>query len=186
MTRTRSRRVYTLAALALAAVLVAVLAVIALDRGQPAATSATGPASAAVGEGEGAPVEITSVDGEALTVPSDRPTVLYFMASWCSSCIEQARAMNELEDEYADQARFIGVDVTPNATTAEVDRFRDLARSPDHPYVIDTEQQFVEGYDIVAIDSTVVVAPDGEILGRVDATPMNVTALKAFLDDTLN
>lgn len=184
MTRTRSRRVYTLAALALAAVLVAVLAVIALDRGQPAATSATGPASASVSEG--GPVEITSVDGEALTVPSDRPTVLYFMASGCSSCIEQARAMNELEDEYADRARFIGVDVTPNATTAEVDRFRDLARSPDHPYVIDTEQQFVAGYEIVAIDSTVVVAPDGEILGRVDATPMNVTALRTFLDDTLN
>ncbi|MFJ5872993.1 TlpA family protein disulfide reductase [Dietzia maris] len=175
MTRTRSRRVYTLAALCLAAVLVAVLAVIALNRGNPASTMA----------GDG-PVEITSVDGEEVTVPSDRPTMLYFMASWCATCIPQATAMDELEEQYADRVRFVAVDVTPENTKTEVDGFRTAAGAPEHPYVVDETGQLTKRYGITSLDSTVVVAPDGEVLDRADGTPMKAEALRAFLDGALS
>ena len=174
MTRTRSRRVYTLAALCLAAVLVAVLAVIALNRGNPASTVA----------GDG-PVEITSVDGEEVTVPSDRPTI-YFMASWCATCIPQATAMDELEEQYADRVRFVAVDVTPENTKTEVDGFRTAAGAPEHPYVVDETGQLTKRYGITSLDSTVVVAPDGEVLDRADGTPMKAEALRAFLDGALS
>ncbi|GEO96424.1 TlpA family protein disulfide reductase [Kocuria turfanensis] len=172
---TRSRRVYTLAALCLAAVLVAVLAVIALNRGNPASTVAGG-----------GPVEITSVDGEEVTVPSDRPTVLYFMASWCATCIPQATAMDELEEQYADRVWFVAVDVTPENTKIEVDRFRTAAGAPEHPYVVDETGQLTKRYGITSLDSTVVVAPDGEVLDRADGTPMKAEALRAFLDGALS
>lgn len=129
---------------------------------------------------------VVSVRGEKLTIPSsDRPTVLYFMASWCTSCIEQARALNELENEYAEKMHFIGVDVTPGATKEEVENFRAQAGNPDHPYVVDTTQQFVERYEIAAIDSTVVVGTDGKLLARADAKPMNTAALREFLERAL-
>ncbi|ERG64827.1 hypothetical protein L332_10265 [Agrococcus pavilionensis RW1] len=174
MTRIRNRRVYTTVALCLAAVLVAVLVVIALNRGDQAPTVA----------GD-VPVEITSVDGEAVVVPSDRATVLYFMASWCASCVPQATAMDELEEELADQVRFVAVDVTPEGSEIEVDRFRTAVGAPGHPYVVDLTGRLTSRYGITSLDSTVVVAPDGEVLARADGMPMEAEALRAFLDEAL-
>lgn len=175
MTRTRiSGPLYLIAILAAAALVIA-LAVTALNRGNSASTAA-----------EGQPTEVTSVDGEAVTVPSDRPTVLYFMASWCYTCVPQAAAMDELEEDYADQVRFVAVDVTPENTKTEVDGFRTMAGDPRHPYVVDGTGQLTQRYDIAALDTTVVVAPNGQILDRADGTPMDTETLRDFLDNTLS
>ena len=125
------------------------------------------------------------MDGKALTVPSSRPTVLYFMASWCYTCVPQAKAMKELEQQYADKADFVAVDVTPENTKTQVDEFRELADTPGYPFVVDQTGELTQKYAVTSLDSTVVIAPDGVILGRADARPMKTDALKAFLDTTL-
>ncbi|MCW2131696.1 hypothetical protein [Arthrobacter sp. VKM Ac-2550] len=38
----------------------------------------------------------------------------------------------------------------------------------------------------MSLDSTVVVAPDGEVLRRADSRPMKADALEAFLDTALS
>ena len=112
MTTTRNhRRIFTITAVVAAAALILVLALTALNRG-----SETAPAAGPAGANNVDRIEITSVDGKALTVPSIRPTVLYFMASGCYTCVPQAEAMKELEQEYADKADFVAVDVTPENT----------------------------------------------------------------------
>ncbi len=182
-TKTGRRTIVIIAiivAVAVAVVVVVILAVTALNRGADVDASSGG----AGGNGKDR-IEIVSVEGEAVTVPSDRPTVLYYMASWCYTCIPQASAMNELEDEYADRAQFVAVDVTPENTKVEVDGFRELAGFPDHPYVVDKTGELTQRYNIISLDSTIVVAPDGEVLGRADGRPMETGALRAFLDETL-
>ena len=184
MTVTRNRRtILTITALIAVAVLVVVLALTALNRGPGAGTS-TGGSTSASGNGVER-IETTSTEGEPVAVPGERPTVLYFMASWCFTCVPQAEAMKELEAEYADQAQFVAVDVTPENTKAEVDAFRELAGFPEHPYVVDQTGQLSKKYEIISLDSTVVIAPDGEILARADAQPMKTEALRTFLDETL-
>ncbi|GED40656.1 TlpA family protein disulfide reductase [Microbacterium oxydans] len=170
------RRISIITVLIVAVALILILAMTALNRG--AADGSSGGNSVDR-------IEVVSVDDEAVTVPAERPTVLYFMASWCYTCIPQAAAMNELEDEYADRAQFIAVDVTPENTKAEVDGFREPAGFPDHPYVVDKTGELTQRYNIVSLDSTVVVAPDGEVLGRADGKPMEIEALRTFLDETL-
>jgi thiol-disulfide isomerase/thioredoxin len=195
MRATRNARLWTTTLIIAAAIgAVFALAFAALERngddapGGPAAdgtaskSAENGKAPSGNAENSGGSVDVVSVDGRTISVPSDRPTVLYFMASWCSSCIEQARALNELEEDYAGAAQFVGVDVTPGATREEVESFRQHAGGPEHPYVVDDGRQFVERYDIMSIDSTVVVGSDGKVLARVDAKPMNAAALREFLD----
>ena len=181
MTTTKKRRrIFTFSALLAAVALVLILASTALSRGGEADTSA-----GAVGGNTVERIEITSVDGEPVTVPSKRPTVLYFMASWCYTCVPQAKAMKELEKEYADKADFVAVDVTPENTKAEVDEFRKLAGNPGHPYVVDKTGELTKKYGITALDTTVVIASDGKVLGRANAMPMKADVLQAFLDKTL-
>ena len=182
-TKTGRRSFAIIAIVAVVVVVVAVVVILgftALNRGANVNASPGG----AGGNGKDR-IEVVSVDDVAVTVPSDRPTVLYYMASWCYTCIPQAIAMNELEDEYADRAQFVAVDVTPENTKVEVDGFREVARFPDHPYVVDKTGELTSRYNIVSLDSTVVVAPDGEVLGRADARPMEIAALRAFLEETL-
>lgn len=181
MTTTRThRRIFTITAVVAAAALILVLALTALNRG-----SETAPAAGPAGANNVDRIEITSVDGKALTVPSTRPTVLYFMASWCYTCVPQAEAMKELEQEYADKADFVAVDVTPETTKTQVDQFRELAGTPGYPFVVDRTGELTQKYAVTSLDSTVVIAPDGDILGRADSRPMKADALKAFLDTTL-
>ena len=174
------RRIFTITAVVAAAALILVLALTALNRG-----SETAPAAGPAGANNVDRIEITSVDGKALTVPSTRPTVLYFMASWCYTCVPQAEAMKELEQEYADKADFVAVDVTPETTKTQVDQFRELAGTPGYPFVVDRTGELTQKYAVTSLDSTVVIAPDGDILGRADSRPMKADALKAFLDTTL-
>lgn len=181
MTATKNRRrIITITALAVAAVIVVILALTALNRG-PGSGTAAGTAGGTTQDR----IEITSTEGVPITVPGERPTVLYFMASWCFTCIPQAQAMKELEAEYADQADFVGVDVTPGNTKTQVDEFRELAGFPEHPYVVDETGELSKKYEIVSLDTTVVIAPDGEVLARADAQPMKAEALREFLDETL-
>lgn len=174
------RRILTITALAAAVALVLILAFTALNRG--------GGGVAARGAVDGTSVdriEVTSTEGEPLTVPGERPTVLYFMASWCYTCIAQAQAMKELEGQYADEAQFIAVDVTPGNTKIQVDGFRELAGFPEHPYVVDETGEISKKYEVVSLDTTVVLAPDGEVLARADGQPMEAQALQKFLDEAL-
>lgn len=181
MTTTRNhRRIFTITAVVAAAALILVLALTALNRG-----SETDPAAGPAGANNVDRIEITSVDGKALTVPSIRPTVLYFMASGCYTCVPQAEAMKELEQEYADKADFVAVDVTPETTKTQVDQFREMAGTPGYPFVVDRTGELTQKYAVTSLDSTVVIAPDGDILGRADSRPMKADALKEFLDTTL-
>lgn len=181
MTVTKNRRrILTVTALAAAVALVVILALTALNRGTGTDTAAGAVDGTSVDR-----IEVTSTEGESLTVPGERPTVLYFMASWCFTCIPQAQAMKELESQYADKAQFIAVDVTPGNTKTQIDGFRELADFPEHPYVVDETGELSKKYEIVSLDSTVVVAPDGEVLARADAKPMEAQALQKFLDEAL-
>nr|WP_015061925.1 TlpA disulfide reductase family protein [Arthrobacter sp. J3.40]AFK89302.1 Redoxin [Arthrobacter sp. J3.40] len=178
MTTTKNhRRIFIITGVIAAAALILILSLTALNRGSGTAPAAGSPG----GDGNVDRIEITSVDGEAITVPSTRPTVLYFMASWCYTCVPQAEAMKELEQEYAGKADFVAVDVTPENTKTQVDQFRELAGAPGYPFVVDRTGELTQKYAVTSLDSTVVVAPDGDILARADSRPMKTDALKAFL-----
>ncbi|MDP9443963.1 MAG: TlpA family protein disulfide reductase [Actinomycetota bacterium] len=182
------------AAVAVVAVLAVIaLAVVALNRGTGPAATATDEAPAAAGGASGSAagdsLTFTATDGRTVPVPDSgpdaKPVVLFFMASWCASCIEEARAMTALEDEYADRARFIAVDVTPNAPPQEIAKFQAAAGNPAHPYLVDRRGDLTTAYDVTVLDTTVVLAPDGAVLDRRDGRPMDEEALRAFLDQTL-
>jgi peroxiredoxin len=66
------------------------------------------PTSAAVAP----PLELTLVDGtsvDAATLWKDRPVVLYFFSSWCTTCAEQQKQVNALAESYRDVVAFVGI-----------------------------------------------------------------------------
>ncbi len=181
----RGRRLGAAAALILTVV---ALASVAVSRADSPATRTDDRAGAdPTTQSDTAPgvVEIAATDGRPVTIPAAQPTVLYFMAAWCASCLPAAEAMAELEDEYRDRAEFVAVDVTPNAPAGDIDRFRAAAGDPQHPYIVDARGELMERYEVTSLDTTVVIDAAGEVLDRRDAQPLSTDQLRAFLDSTL-
>lgn len=176
-----------LAAALLVLVAVVALAMLAVSRTDTATDPrADAPAAdgAVGGSGRVDQLTLTSTDGDPVVVPGEQTTVLFFMATWCASCIEGAQAMADLEETYPD-VRFVAVETSPNTSTDSIEEFRGAAGDPSHPYVIDKGGYLLERYAVRTLDTTVVINDDGDELGRVDGTPINAGELKAFLDDTL-
>ena len=47
---------------------------------------------------------------------SDKPTVIYFMASWCPKCAQNWEALKEVYPEYKDRVNLIAVSIDPTDT----------------------------------------------------------------------
>ncbi len=186
-----SPRIRISVAVTLAGALIVVLAALALQRSDatPEPTARSTSSSARPGANVGDivnPVQATSTDGRAVQVPGDLPTVVFFMASWCSPCLVEGQAIAAVEDDYAGRVQFVAVNVTPGDPVEAVQQFQQAAGNPGHPYVTDTSGAFVEQYAVRTLDTTVVVGPDGRVQGRIDARSLNEQQLRQLIDTSLS
>lgn len=81
-------------------------------------------ASVPVGTGIGqrAPdFTLAGVDGSPIYLEQlrGRPTVVYFSAAWCTSCIPQTKELAKLQAKYRDRVNVVWIDVNPGRDTVE-------------------------------------------------------------------
>jgi thiol-disulfide isomerase/thioredoxin len=110
--------------------------------GSPAATqpAPAEPASAGRASLIGGPLSVTTTDGRGLRVPDgEHPTVLYFMAAWCVSCIQGARDLAQLHRDYGTRGlRVLAIDADQNESADDLARFRGLAGDPEYDSALDS------------------------------------------------
>ena len=125
---------------------------------------------------------ISTLDGSSfkLTDNSEKPTVILFMAYWCGSCILEARALAQLQEEYKEEVRIIAIDVDPTSTPQLLGRFSEDADGGSYIWGFDTGQQVTFAYEVQALDTTIVIDGDGHIVYR-DASITTYSQLKTIL-----
>lgn len=159
----------------------------------PAANNANAPSSAAAGDEDAlwladfdATVYSDLGDATPLTKLADgRPLVINFWATWCPYCIDEMDDFQAIYDDYSDRVAFAFVDATDgNRETIEDAKAWVESHSYTLPFYYDIQRQAVAAFGIGAFPTTVVVAPDGEILaissGRIDDALMR-SALDSLL-----
>jgi thiol-disulfide isomerase/thioredoxin len=119
--------------------------------------------------------------GTSFTLPSGRPTVVFFMASWCLSCVAEAQALGRLQEEHGDRVTILGVDVDPRDTLPTVRQFAAEA-GVDYGFVRDGDGTLTQALDVRALDTTVVTDRNGRIVFR-DAVPTDEETLRAALGE---
>ncbi len=125
------------------------------------------------------PFEVTTLDGEpfAVTATPAKPVVLYFMAAWCASCLPEAQALAELQQKYGhDQIDVLVLDVDPGDTAADIQAFREASGLSKH-WAHDAEGRVLKAFQVQALDSTIVIDRDGQIVYR-DARPTSLAVLE--------
>lgn len=153
-------------------------------RGAQDRTAAATAAPAAQVTGSGAEVGVqapkvraTSLDGQAVELPGGKPSVAFFFASWCTSCIAEAAALGELHREHGDDVDVLAVSIDPGDTPETIGRFMQAAGSPGYRIVHDATDSIRAAYEVTSLDVTVVTDAKGEVVYR-DSVPSTLDQLQ--------
>jgi hypothetical protein len=151
-----------------AAVLLLGIAVAALtnDRAQPARN--------------GGPVSVTTVDGQALTVPNGRPAVLTFVTATCGDCVSDVQTLGAVRAQAGDRATYLTVGTDPMASASDLTGLLSAAGHPDLPAAKDADGSLARAYHVNALGTVVVLAADGSVAYQ-DIKP-GADAVRAALD----
>ncbi len=145
----------------------------------PAAVSRTAAVPGyAVGD-RAAAFQLTDLAGKQIALSHHEPTLLYFMAAWCSSCWAGEEHLAALYPRFAHQIRFVSLDVTPGQDTpAALAQVQKRYGGPwPHAFA---PAGLVTAYGVTSLDTAILVGADGRILGRwVSPTPQVLAAALA-------
>ena len=172
-----------MAAAAAGVVAVALLGTVAA-RSTEDRTATASPAGQARVTGSGAQVgdqapKITAaaLDERQVELPGGKPSVVFFFAGWCGSCIPEAAALGELHREHGDEVDIVAVSIDPGDTPQTIGQFMQAAGNPGYPVVHDSTDGIRAAYEVAALDVTVVTDAAGKVVYR-DSVPSALDQLQ--------
>lgn len=128
------------------------------------------------------PFTLASLTGETVTVPDTtrQATVIFSMAYWCGTCIPEARALAQLQDEYSDVLRVVLVDMDPSSSPQNLQQFIQAVGPNDLTWTFDSDGEFSRTYGIRVLDTTIILNENGRETYR-DAYPTSYDTLRTEL-----
>lgn len=111
--------------------------------------------------------------------------VMFFMASWCGSCVPEAQALAELHQQYRDRGlTVVAINVEPDKKVSELSRFRQLADNAAYAWTFDTAFAVTQQYGVQALDTTILIDRTGRI-AYTDTYPTPLDVLDAEIQKWL-
>jgi len=136
-----------------------------------AGSGTTGPAHDETGyrlsDGPPAPdwvLETLDKDVFQLADHQGKVVVMFFMASWCTSCVIEAQALAQLSDTYADQGLVVvAINVEPQKNYEGLTQFRRIAGDASYVWAFDDQFVVSKRYGVNALDTTIIIDRGGRI-----------------------
>ena len=111
---------------------------------------------------------LKSVDGSELSLGKElgahKAVLLNFWATWCPPCREEIPDLIKMQEKYKDAPfTILGVDVgeSPSRVGGFVKKM-----GMNYPIALDRDNAISEKYGIVGIPTSLLLAPDGTVLGE--------------------
>lgn len=126
---------------------------------------------------------VPTLDGKTFTLSEQRgkPTVIFFMAYWCGSCIPEGTALGQIIQEYGNKVSIVAINIDPSATWDTINQFKQAAGNGAFAWAWDTDQKVTTAYQVTALDTTLILDGEGRIVYR-DELPTQYETLKAELE----
>ena len=147
-----------------------------------AGSAAAGPRGVASG-----PATFTTLDGSAVRVPDDKPSVLVFLSITCADCSDAARTLARVEAATkataraahvgTAKARFLGVDSDRDASAEVVSDFLHSVGANDLAAVLDPKYVLFRRYQVTALSTVLVIDSAGRVMFRaINPSPAKILA----------
>lgn len=112
-----------------------------------------------------------------LSENAHKPTVLYAMAAWCLTCIPEARALVQLEQEMGDRVNIVVLDIDPGDTEQMLQQFARAVGGAPGIWALDRGSVVTRAYNIRSLDTTIVIAGGREVSRTIG--PQSLEQLRA-------
>jgi len=126
-----------------------------------------------------------TLSGAAFVSPTHRPTLLYFMAGWCGTCVPEAQALARLQPSLGDRARLVAVDADPTDSWSSLRSFAETVGSPGYDFAKD-DGSVSRAFGVNSLDITIVLDSSGRVvhrsLGALDEAGLRAALAKAGVD----
>jgi peroxiredoxin len=174
--------------------IVAVVAALAIGVGSDGRSGQGAPSQARIGPGTlpgGTPDfalrTVSWSGGEEFVLSQNlgRPTVLYFVAGWCASCVPETQAWGRIKREVGERVNVLIVSPDPSETEERLARFRELAGADEGLlWAMDREGRIARALGVVSLDTTIVLDGEGREVYR-DGLPTPYSKLRQVLEPLL-
>lgn len=132
----------------------------------------------------GAPVTVTSIDSQRVSLPAaGKPTAVFFFSVGCGECVSGVRSLGQAaaEAEAAGiDAQFLAVDMDPREPEETIEGFMKYVEAEQIPAAIDEGAVLSQRFEVVALSTLIVVDADGTVTFR--ATDPDAQTIVAELD----
>jgi thiol-disulfide isomerase/thioredoxin len=118
------------------------------------------------------------IQGNSISLKNDAPTIMFFMASWCPTCIAGEKVLYEIQELYP-KVQLITIDVDPVTDTVESLTEFQKEYGGNWPHILDEGQKIAKGYSIKQLEEVIVVDENQEVVFR--ATNPSLDELKEVL-----
>ncbi len=110
---------------------------------------------------------VSTVDGRTVEIGGGKPTALFFMAAWCTTCLGEAEAWQALiEAGKAEGVTVLAVDVDPSDTRESLQQFRSALKRDPLQWAMDANGELARRYQVARLDTTVVLDGAGKEVYR--------------------
>ncbi len=128
-------------------------------------------------------VAFRAIDGRDVTLADLRghPVALYFMASWCATCVPEAQAWGTVSREATiDGLEVFVVSIDPSDGPQALAAYRDRYVGVGPHLVADDNQVLTRAFSVTALDTTVLIDGAGRIAYR-SSTSLSADQLRTAL-----
>lgn len=126
---------------------------------------------------------VSTLDGSEFSLNAHRgtPTIIFFMAYWCGTCIPEAQALARLNEEYGNAINIIAIDIDVTSSVDALNQFKLASGNGEYTWAFDYDQLVSISYRVRALDTTLILDADGYIIYR-DERPTDYVTLKSALE----
>ena len=156
--RNKRNRIFLIIVGAIALVLGAWVLWNALQPAQSQTAAASGNVGTSVGD-TAPDFSVPTLGGATFSLNDGRgkPTIVFFMAYWCSTCIPEAKALAQLKAEYGEDINIAAIDVDPSSTPQALEQFKQVSGGEALTWAFDTDQQVASDYQVRSLDTTLIL-----------------------------
>jgi len=125
--------------------------------------------SVGINQGNLAPdFTVKTIDGKTLSLSqltSDKPTVLYFFATWCPNCARDLGAVKDIYPQYADKVNFLAIDMDLKESDSKIANYKQKMGLGNVEFAGGT-REVMANYNVVYTTTKYFIGEGGIILNK--------------------
>lgn len=111
---------------------------------------------------------LTTIDGKTISLSeltNDKPTVLYFFATWCPNCARDLAAVKDIYPQYEDKINFLAIDMDLKESEAQIASYKQKMNLPNIDFAAG-KKDVSANYNVVYTTTKYFIGKDGIILNK--------------------